>query len=473
MLHKDNDSNNTSNAQTTEALKLLNELPIGDDTTKQLYQLARSDQLNAILADATSSRHQIAKELLSLIMVNSDLLIQETLTKRTAFSQAIVEDHRATVNEMLSIMKTCKDDFFIRQLFMVKDCNGNTALHLAVNAMNDTLIKEILEKDKDRTIYFSPNKEGLFSIALAFKNYKENRAFLPLSIINQLYFSLASSEHRTQAAEKKVKMEPWILKKPLWRHVLYMCAMRNNEGKINHIDLNLWDYITQVINNKLTVWGFNVTKELIYNYSEEYSYTPGEMLKPADDKRLAGLAGRTLNQAGTNNTLARNKKFMQMAQLGEANYSLCFITDNNSISMDDFLKINSVRLPKNAIMALVGDNLFYIQSQEESNESRSFKKIEYSELSENQKVRFESLKKCIQTLIPYQVTSAPDKVVVDIIRLVPLIKTTNDNAAKLADNKASKQLRGIGMGFLGKLTTTKASDTYVPLEDFVQNNGPR
>lgn len=464
MINRDNFLKTTGNEQITEALQLLNEITINDEKTVQLYQLARSCTLNTILADATSSQHQAAKVLLALIMQSRDLLFQEKLTERTAFSQAVVEDHRATVNEMLSIMKTFKDDLFIRRLFMASDCDGNTALHHAVNAMNDTLIKEILERDEGRTIYFSPNKEGLFSIALALKNYKENRAVLPLSIINQLYFSLESHWHQTKAAETEVKMEPWFFKKPLWRHVLQMCAMRNNEGKINNIDLNLWDFIIQVINNKLQVWSFDVSTKLIYEHSNSYGNTPGKMLELADEKRLVGLAGRTLNQAGTNNTLARNEKFMQMAQLGEANYDLWFITANNSISISDLLKRNSASLPKNAMMALVGENLFYIQSQEKSNESRNFKQIEYSELSENQKVRFDSLKNFIKDKMnPNQIVSAPDKVVVDIIRLVPLIKTTNNKEAKLDVNNASKIFRNTGMGFLGK----KAGNTNVALKSLM------
>jgi len=450
-----------------EALRHLDEITGNDEKTEQLYQLARSPQLNAILKDTTSPQHQAAKALLFKIMQQSDMFFQDELTKRTAFSQAIIEDHRATANEMLSIMKTLKiEDDRIRQLFMTSDCDGNNALHLAVNAMNDALIKEILDRDKNREIYFSRNNEGLYSIALAFKNYIENRAVLPLSIINQLYFSLEKHKHQTKAAEMEVKMGHWMFNYPLWQHVLYMCAMRDNNGKITTIDLNLWDFIIQVLEKKLKVWGLDVSKELIYKYSEKYSSTPGDMLKPADAKRAVGLAGRTLNQGLTNNTIARNKKFMQLAQMAEANFSLWFIPANNSFSIDGLVTRNADSLPKNAMMALVGENLYYIQAQEGSNKSRTSKQIVYSELSDNQKARFDALKQFIKTKMQsYEIAKAPDEAVVNIIRLVPLIKTKNNNEQKLADSKTSQNLRKTGMGFVGRTPTKKVSDTNVLLED--------
>ena len=326
----------TNNEQ--QVYDLLKEITNNGNQTVDLHLLARSYLLNQCLADLTSSRRKAAKELLSNTMINCNLLFKEKETKRHAFSQAVVEDHRATVTEMLVCMKNFKNVFEIKKVFKAKDCNGNSALHHAVNAMNDTLIKEILEIDIDRKIYFSRNDKGLFSIALAFKNYKENRAILPLSIINQLYFSLENHLDRSKAAEMEVTMEPWLFEKPVWRHVLRMCAMRNSEEKINNIDLNLWDFVIQVLDSQLFVMNMNVTKKLVYKYSKEYSGTPGKMLQQADGKRLTGLAGRTLNQAGTNNTLARNKKFMQLAQLGEVKYDLWFITANDSISLSDLLK---------------------------------------------------------------------------------------------------------------------------------------
>jgi len=402
-----------------------------------------------------------------------NFLLDNTDELTTAFSQAIIKDDRVTINEILPILKENKTNSFMAKLFASQDIDGNNALHHAVNAMNDNLIKEILDKDRDRSIFFATNKEGLYSFALAFKNYKNNRAILPLSIINQLYFSLETPGHRTKATEMEVCLEPWYFKYPLWRHVLYMCGMRNNDDEIKNIDLNLWDFIHQVVENGLKVWGFNVTKQLIYQNSYEYSGTPGTMLKLADEKRLVGLSGRTLNQAGTNNTLAKNKKFMQMAQLGEAKYSLLFLNKGLSMAISDYLKDNNAYLPYNAMMILVGKNLFYVQAPE-GLEARNYKLIERNELSDNQKDRYDSLITFMhEKIAPNKIIDANDDVLVDVIRLVPLIKTTTINQTKSNDiSIASSKPRVKGMGFLAKSNTTKhkvSDDIEVPLQEMKRN----
>lgn len=438
---------------TKEAWELLSEIT---GTGQPLHQLACSPSLNAILKDPTSSKHPTAKALLAFIMQNSNLLSQEELTGRTAFSQAVLTDHRETVQEMLSIMKKTRSKSFLMQLLMHADQEGNTVLHHAVNAMNHTLIQEISEIDNERKIFFALNHEGLFSIALAFKNYTENRATLPLSIINQLYFSLEYHQDQTLAAEMEVRIAPWILKYPLWCHVLRICAMRDSENEIKNIDLNLWDFIIKVVENGLVVLNLNVSKELIYDHSKSYSETPGRMLEKADETRLVYLAARTLNQAGTNNTLARNKKFMEMAQLGEANYALWFATTSNSACFAELLKESCPHLPLKEIIALAGERLFYIQTQGKSNATRSFQEIEYATLSDTQKKRFEDLKILMVDIIQpgKYLAIAPDTAAVNIMPLVPLMKIeTQNRKEEQAEAGNTSILRSIGMTFLrGKIT---------------------
>ncbi|MBI5447155.1 MAG: hypothetical protein HY939_00310 [Gammaproteobacteria bacterium] len=269
-----------------------------------LYEVAKSKALNKALEDVDTQ--ESAKMLLGLIMKNgSDQSCQNPLNGRTAFSNAVALDNRNIASEMISF---CNFD-----ILLSVDKDKNTALHYAIDHCNHALIGKICDRDNSsRWLFFIRNKSGLYSLALALKNYHDHPSALSLSIVNQLYFSLPPGGFRTKAVEEEVKMGGWGgTARPLWKYALRFCGERDGRGRVTSINLELLDLVNKVIEDGLVVWGMTVDKELVIYSSNSYTGTPGELLRPAFKNLSEGVSGRTLGQTSVNSTLAKNEEYSQ------------------------------------------------------------------------------------------------------------------------------------------------------------------
>lgn len=375
-----------------------------DSKTKDtlLHQLAQSAALNDALEEKAAQRTD-ALTLLSLVLQHSDTSIQKKSNKRTALVEAAACDHRALV-----------DGIYRKADLAIEDSQENTILHYAIHHANHVLIGKIIEDDDSRfNLYFKQNKAGLFSLALAMKKYQENPSALSLSLINQLYFSLPKGRYRSLAVETDITVDWSIISRPLWKNALRMCGKRDGKDNVKLIDLNLWDLVCQVVKDGLTVYGLYVTLDVVFEYSDSECETPGKMLKEANEKREVGLPGRTLAQTATNATLARNKEFMQRAQLGQAKYHLFHTNADPTESKD----LNKLFDHNKDWIILFKDKLFYLPQHLETKPSIC-KEIEKAGRREKDQAAFDSLKQIISEL---KLNTDRAAVATDIQYILPLV----------------------------------------------------
>jgi hypothetical protein len=457
VMLKESDQKNCS-PEVINAIKAID--PKTNDTL--LHQLAQSAPLNEALEENAAMRRNHAQSLLRLVMQHSTTSTQKRSNKRTALVEATYRDHRAIINEI-----------YQKECLGIEDSERNTALHYAINHANHVLIDKILKDDKKSyySLYFKCNKAGLFSLALAMKRYQENPTMLSLSLINQLYFGLPKeSLYRTKAVETEINVEWSWFSKPLWQNALRMCGKRDEKGQVKSIDLNLWDLICQVVTDGLTVWSYQVTLPLIYEYSESKSGTPGEMLREANAKCGLGLPGRTLAQTATNASLAKNKEFMQRQNLGQAKYHLVHTNSDPAESKDlDKLFTND----KDWII-LFGDKLFYLP-QHLATKTAICKEIERDGRREKDQASYDSLKTSIFAMKIGTSRDAESAEIQKIMPLVPLLLDQKSDEVPLVSIR-EKDHHVMGMTFYAGLnsgvdattsspsTTSAAEPDSVPIE---------
>jgi len=426
--------------------------------TTLMHQLAQLAALNNALL-AGSVAQEDAKKLLRLVMQHSDLRCQEKSSQRTAFSDAVFLDHRATAAAMLSVMSDLRRQDLLAVL-KSQDHKKNTVLHYAIDTENSALIEALLKIDSVdymktdfvNSLYFCRNKEGLFSLAFALKNYQEHPSILSLTLINQLYFTLPQGVWRTQAVEADINMGWGFFSKPLWKYALRLCAKRDRKNTIKEIDLSLLDLIVQAVKDGLRVMDMKVTMEIVYDYSESQSGTPGQMLRDAEGNRQNSLAGRTLTQAATNHTLAENKEFMQRAPLEEMNYYLC-TRDTDPTDPKNLAQLKSDR----EWIVLYNQRLFYIPKQESegSEKSRACQEIMFDGLSADDIDHFKDLRNAI-TIVGPTCRKAESNEIKHILPLVPFIA---GQSHRVATTKSDHSCRITGMTFFGNTAQAASSSS--------------
>lgn len=415
-----------------DALKDNNELKKMDPKTGRtlLHEIAQSELFDEALKAGNENANKILDHLMSI----SNFLLRDKSLGCTAFLMAVKNDHRAIASTLFNyFIKNNNGRLF--ELFISADNDKRTALHHAIINCNHVLINDLLKQDDHtQTLYFKCDKSGLYSLALAFDQYQKNPTALTLSIGNQLYFSLPQGNWRTKAVEENVYMGWGILSTPLWRYALRYCAKRDENKKIVAIDLNLVDLINQVCRDGLTVMGFNVTWELIYEYSESYSDTPGEMLREAVKNLGVNLPGRTLGQADVNGTLARNREFMQRAKLESGSYRLSKMTKDPGLPYN----ISTLNYDTNHIVLFKSD-LYYLPK----GLSQRCIEIKRHELSEKDTKYYDNLMGIMKD-IPEKGRYATEGELKNIIAIVPLVPTNSALEVPMSTIPVSSN-RGVGM----------------------------
>lgn len=395
-----------------------------------LHQLAQSAVLNdALLEEKESAQKVAARSVLHAVKLLSPMHIQQRSNKRTAFAEAVYCNHRAI-----------SDVLYDKKCLGVADSEGNTPLHYAIKHCHCDLIARILANDAKYELYFKPNNQGLFSLAFALKQYKEHPAAVSLSVVNQLYFTLPKGEYRTRVLETEVNVTWSLFKRPLWREILRMAGKRNAKHEVETIDLNLWDFIVQGVNDGVWVWGFRVDLDLIYEYSDSYADTPGKMLSVADSVRMVGLPGRTLAQTAVNTTLAKNREFTQRLNLEQAKYQLAYANANPAESKE----LGRLYAHNKDWIILFEDKLFYVPQRFETKPANCTE-IKKDGRRDKDQAAYDALKSNISKMKLAEHRPAQPDEIRNIMPLIPLLNDPLSDETPLIPIQQHHHRVGVGM----------------------------
>lgn len=360
-----------------------------DKSPTLLFDLSKSQALNTVLEkllESAEKKNERAikslahfKSLFTLIIEaskNKNLLsLVDPVLGQTPLINAYSGGRFSLARCLITALAESKHFEWLEkfELFYAKDRTGNTLLHRAIEACDCESIGKILNYDNQKhKLFFQRNKAGLYSLALALKLYHQGPSDLRMSILNQLYFTLPVGDWRSKAAEKKIKIDWGLTSSPLWQYALRYCAKRNPDGTIRGVDMMLVDFICQVIDKGITVLGIKVNNDLVFEYSESYSGTPGELLRPAFEKRALGLGTRTLAQTWVNPVLRQNREFAaQAASSSAANSSVTIRYDSSRARTMGM----SLFRPRSALSTLSKTSADKADSSNTSSEGRPHDKL--------------------------------------------------------------------------------------------------